>query len=379
MKQRSPSSDLVRMVPRRARSPATCYPGFPMAFSVACGLMLVLQVLLTMELAYAWNNLPPKKSSSNTNNKNIEISRRDAVLIAGGGLLYGKVASGVLGRLADRNGGVRPSAHEDRVKQTFLAAAQQISDVAGNNHGPQIISEKSLKGQSLLRVLEVGMGTACLSLQRGYYQDTMNYLQTPITGEGPTASPYTGMSLTGIDLDVPKPQQLERGRVAFVKQINAATNSSSISDNNSNGIDENSSLPALINWSFDMVQGSAESMPFEDASFDMVTTSFVLCSVENQQKVLTEIKRILRPGGTFGYVEHVAVTPADDRPFFEWQQKTLDPLQQRVAHNCHLHRNTQDAIENVFDGPSNIVQQERFYVDDMWPVCCQLEGVARKT
>eukprot|EP00957_Ditylum_brightwellii_P030283 2293379-Ditylum_brightwellii.AAC.1 len=56
-------------------------------------------------------------------------------------------------------------------------------------------------------------------------------------------------------------------------------------------------------------------------------------------------------GGTFGYVEHVAVRVDDDsknddsRPrwsyeFLERQQQTLDPLQQAVADNCHLHRNT---------------------------------------
>eukprot|EP00957_Ditylum_brightwellii_P045550 3453571-Ditylum_brightwellii.AAC.1 len=53
-------------------------------------------------------------------------------------------------------------------------------------------------------------------------------------------------------------------------------------------------------------------------------------------------------GGTFGYAEHVAVRVDDglkndsrlcwSYEFLERQQQTLDPLQQAVADNCHLHQ-----------------------------------------
>ena len=55
------------------------------------------------------------------------LSRRDALLIAGGGVVYGKVAGDALARLAENAKGmgeIRPSEHEDRVKQTFLRAVE---------------------------------------------------------------------------------------------------------------------------------------------------------------------------------------------------------------------------------------------------------------
>ena len=128
-------------------------------------------------------------------------------------------------------------------------------------------------------------------------------------------------------------------------------------------------------------------------TLDVITTSLVLCSVEDQKKTLDEIKRLLNPsGGTFGYIEHVAVDLNDeeaggeDLAFLELQQQILDPLQQFVAHNCHLHRNTDLMIRNVFFGSEDIsnrnsiaklLQRERFQVKDMWPVSCQCRGVVQ--
>jgi len=67
-----------------------------------------------------------------------------------------------------------------------------------------------------------------------------------------------------------------------------------------------------------------------------------------------------------------------ERSFLEWQQRTLDPLQRLVAHNCHLHRETEAAVRDVFAAPgmsSRVLYGERFFVDDMWPVSCQCCGV----
>ena len=50
----------------------------------------------------------------------------------------------------------------------------------------------------------------------------------------------------------------------------------------------------------------AERTGLPDHCADSVISSLVLCSVTNPAEVLAEIRRILRPGGTYRFVEHVA-------------------------------------------------------------------------
>ena len=55
----------------------------------------------------------------------------------------------------------------------------------------------------------------------------------------------------------------------------------------------------------DMKVGSGEDLPIQDNSVDAVVVTLVLCSVLDQQKCLREIKRVLKPGGKFFYMEHI--------------------------------------------------------------------------
>jgi SAM-dependent methyltransferase len=50
----------------------------------------------------------------------------------------------------------------------------------------------------------------------------------------------------------------------------------------------------------------AERTGLPDHSVDSVISSLVLCTVTDPVEVLAEVRRILRPGGTFRFVEHVA-------------------------------------------------------------------------
>jgi SAM-dependent methyltransferase len=54
-----------------------------------------------------------------------------------------------------------------------------------------------------------------------------------------------------------------------------------------------------------VVDGTAEKLPFPDASFDAVVVCLVLCSVGSVPQVLGELRRVLRPGGELRLVEHV--------------------------------------------------------------------------
>jgi SAM-dependent methyltransferase len=52
-------------------------------------------------------------------------------------------------------------------------------------------------------------------------------------------------------------------------------------------------------------EGGAEAIDLPDASVDAVLGTWVLCTVGDPQQVLTEIRRVLRPGGRFAFIEHI--------------------------------------------------------------------------
>lgn len=53
------------------------------------------------------------------------------------------------------------------------------------------------------------------------------------------------------------------------------------------------------------IEGSAEELPFEDGTFDCVVSTLIYCSVENPQRALSEVYRVLKPGGKMYFIEHV--------------------------------------------------------------------------
>ncbi|KAL0701275.1 hypothetical protein Bca4012_057397 [Brassica carinata] len=95
---------------------------------------------------------------------------------------------------------------------------------------------------------------------------------------------------------------------------------------------------------FSFIHAVAEAIPLEDASVDAVVGTLVLCSVTDVTRTLNEIKRVLRPGGVYLFIEHVA---GEDGSFLRLVQNVLDPLQQVVADGCHLTRRTGDYISEA--------------------------------
>lgn len=72
----------------------------------------------------------------------------------------------------------------------------------------------------------------------------------------------------------------------------------------------------------------------------------VLCSVQNPPRVVSEIKRVLRPGGRLLFIEHVAAD-WDKQRLVRLEQTVLNPLQQALAGGCHLTRDTHAVLESV--------------------------------
>ena len=94
----------------------------------------------------------------------------------------------------------------------------------------------------------------------------------------------------------------------------------------------------------DIITGAAEEIPLEDESMDGVVSTLVLCSVTDVQQALHEIKRVLKPGGTFLFIEHVA---APKHTFLRRIQRWIKPLWRRMADGCKPERETWKAIKKA--------------------------------
>lgn len=75
-------------------------------------------------------------------------------------------------------------------------------------------------------------------------------------------------------------------------------------------------------------------------SVDAGVASLVLCSVADQSATLTELHRVIRPGGELRFCEHVL---AANEQWAKWQRRA-DPIWTRLAEGCRLTRATADAI-----------------------------------
>mgnify|MGYP002039402158 CR=1 FL=1 len=85
----------------------------------------------------------------------------------------------------------------------------------------------------------------------------------------------------------------------------------------------------------------AEKLTLDDNRFDYVVASLVCCSVANIEASLAEIFRVLKPGGHYIFIEHVAAKK--DSKARRWQE-WLTPLWRKFAGNCHLNRETEKAM-----------------------------------
>jgi ubiquinone/menaquinone biosynthesis C-methylase UbiE len=89
-------------------------------------------------------------------------------------------------------------------------------------------------------------------------------------------------------------------------------------------------------------RGAAERIPAESESADAVVSTLVFCSVSDPHKALTEVFRVLKPGGIFAFIEHVAAPPQTG---MRTVQRILRPFWRVVADGCNPDRETDHLIE----------------------------------
>lgn len=111
------------------------------------------------------------------------------------------------------------------------------------------------------------------------------------------------------------------------------------------------SAPAVGSW--ELVQCGAEELPFEDQSLDTVVATFVLCTVADPRGALAEIARVLRPGGSFLFLEHVH---AGEGTVLGRVQDLVELPHRYLAAGCHPNRRTAKLLR---DSPLELEWLER--------------------
>jgi len=114
---------------------------------------------------------------------------------------------------------------------------------------------------------------------------------------------------------------------------------------------------------------TAESLPFEDQTFDTVVTTWSLCSIPDPVAALREARRVLKVHGQLRFVEH-GLSP--DPGVAKWQNR-LTPLWCRCAGGCHLNRKFDDLI---WSARLTLVEVSTGYASGPRPMAYMYEGSA---
>ena len=92
-----------------------------------------------------------------------------------------------------------------------------------------------------------------------------------------------------------------------------------------------------------LVVARAEALPFRDRSFPVVVSGLVFCSVQDPDKGLSEIRRVLEPTGQLRMIEHVR----HHHPTLARMQDGVQPAWTWITGGCHPNRDTEAAVERA--------------------------------
>jgi ubiquinone/menaquinone biosynthesis C-methylase UbiE len=116
---------------------------------------------------------------------------------------------------------------------------------------------------------------------------------------------------------------------------------------------------------------TGESIPLEDRSVDHVLSTWTMCTIPDIDRALSEMRRVLKPGGSLHFCEHGAAPDANVR---KWQDR-INSTQQRLFGGCNVNRPIDRLID---DAGFSIEHLENSYVKGPKTMGFMYEGVATK-
>ncbi len=119
----------------------------------------------------------------------------------------------------------------------------------------------------------------------------------------------------------------------------------------------------------ELLERSAEELPFVDGSFDTAVVTWSLCTIPDPGRALHELRRVLKPGGELLFVEHGL---APDPGVEAWQRR-LTPLWTRCSGGCHLNRPIDRLIRSA---GFQIASLQTGYMNGLKPMSFMYEGRA---
>ena len=102
---------------------------------------------------------------------------------------------------------------------------------------------------------------------------------------------------------------------------------------------------------------SSEALPFDEGVFDCVVSTITLCSIPDVVQAMSELYRVLKPGGRMLFLEH-GISP--DPKVAKWQRR-LNWFQQRLADGCSL---TLDVPTILSTQPFSSVEIDNFIMEN---------------
>ena len=114
-------------------------------------------------------------------------------------------------------------------------------------------------------------------------------------------------------------------------------------------------------------------LPFEDASFDGVVTTFTLCSIGEVAAALAEIRRVLKPTADYVFLKH----GRSDDPRIARLQDRFNPITKLIGCGCNMNR----AIDKLISAAGlQIAKLDRFVMPDSPRILGELyRGVAKRS